>query len=160
MAVTPDFFLRCAIKPALDLLPVKMDSDGGKSMVLAIALQESGLEHRRQIGGPARGYCQFEVSGVRGVLAHPASKPHILHVLKALDYDGVGVPECYEIIEDNDVVAAAFARLLLWTLPDPLPNAGEYDESWRQYIQCWRPGKPHRETWDQCYTTAWATVRR
>ena len=40
---------------ALSLLPPRMDTPLARRYVLAIALQESRFEHRRQIGGPARG---------------------------------------------------------------------------------------------------------
>lgn len=154
----PGLFLTNALEPALKLLPANMDSLAARAMVISICLQESRLEHRRQIGGPARGYAQFEQGGgVRGVLTHPASKPHIEAVCAALDYEPE--PEaCYIAIEHNDILAAAFARLLLWTLPDPLPAANEVEKAWRQYIAAWRPGKPHPASWPRCYSQAWGAV--
>lgn len=158
--MTPEFFLNCALRPALVLLPAELDSPAARAMILAICLQESRLQHRRQIKGPARGYAQFELGGgVRGVLNHPATKPHIQRVLAALDYPPTAdAARCWELIEHNDVLAAAFARLLLWTLPDRLPGRTEPNEGWDQYIEAWRPGKPHRDTWDVCYARAWATI--
>ena len=47
------------LDPAAKLLP-GMDSAKARVMLLAIGLQESRFEHRRQIGGPARGFWQFE----------------------------------------------------------------------------------------------------
>lgn len=156
--MNPSLFLRNALEPALRLLPPQMDSLGGRAMTIAICLQESRLEHRRQIGGPARGYAQFEQGGgVRGVLTHPASKPHIEAVCAALDYEPN--PEtCYIAIEHNDILAAAFCRLLLWTLPDKLPAAGEVEGSWRQYVAAWRPGKPNPASWPRFYAQAWGMV--
>ncbi len=153
-------FLQNAIFPALRILPEKMDSHAARAMMIAIALQESRIEHRRQIGGPARGYWQFELGGgVRGVLTHPASKPYIQDVLAAHDYDPTSPPDaCYAAIEHNDILAAAFARLLLWTLPGALPARGDADEAWAQYIEAWRPGKPHPETWPDFYRQAWEAV--
>jgi len=158
--VTPHDLLETAIIPALRLLPEKMDSDAAIAMCIAIALQESRVKHRRQIGGPARGYWQFEQGGgVRGVLTHPASQQHIRAVLAALDYDPTSDPAaCYAAIEHNDILAAAFARLLLYTLPDALPARNAHGVGWTQYLNTWRPGKPHRETWDEYYETGWEVV--
>ena len=72
----------------MQLLPAKMDSPQARAMLKAIALQESRFEHRKQIGGPARGFWQFEQGGgVRGVLNHPYSREHIRRILtgKGLD---------------------------------------------------------------------------
>ena len=51
-----------------------------------------------------------------------------------------------------------FARLLLWTVPAALPTRQNPDESWRHYLEAWRPGKPHRQTWDGFYAEAWLLV--
>lgn len=59
------------LDPALKLLP-SMDSVRARMMLLAIGLQESRFEHRRQLGnGPARGFWQFESGG--GVRVLPGS---------------------------------------------------------------------------------------
>jgi hypothetical protein len=57
----------------------------------------------------------------------------------------------YAALEHDDVLAAAFARLLLWTDPEPLPAVGEVQRAWALYLRTWRPGKPHRQTWDALY---------
>lgn len=158
--MTPETFHDNALTPALRLLPSPMDTMPARAMVIAICLQESRLLHRHQIGGPAHGYAQFELGGgVRGVLAHSASRPHIQTVLAALDYDpAADATACYTAIEHNDILAAAFARLLLYTLPDTLPNRNAPAIGWAQYVKAWRPGKPHRETWDACFARAWNVV--
>ena len=136
------------------LLPTKLDSREAKAMMIAIAMQESRWDERRQIRGPARGFWQFELAGIRGVLGHRASKPLIESVLTKLDYD-LRPETSYIAIEHNDVLAFAYARLLLWTVPDPLPGPGNAAGAWAQYIDAWRPGKPHRHTWDDFYSQAW-----
>ena len=158
--MTPELFSEIALVPALRLLPARMDSPEAKAMLVAISLQESRLEHRRQLGGPARGYFQFEQGGgVRGVLTHPASKPHIQAVLSALDYDpNSGADACYAAIEHHDILACAFARLLLWTLPGSLPARGDPNLGWEQYLSAWRPGKPHMQTWGDFYEQAWSVA--
>lgn len=143
-----------AIAPALALLPARMSSPQAEAVLLAIGLQESGLIHRRQVGGPARGLWQFEQGGgVRGVLLHPLSRPHALAVCEARSVKPVP-SAVYAELEHDDILAAAFARLLLWTDPAPLPAVGEVGKSWDLYLRCWRPGKPHRNRWDDCYARA------
>lgn len=149
--MTPDR-INWAITSALSMLPADMDTPAARTILLAIAYQESAICNRRQVGGPARGYWQFELNGgVRGVLNHPASRGHINHVLAALDYD-LDLYRCYVAIEHNDVLAAAFARLLLWTDSEPMPT--DADGALALYLRTWRPGKPHPDKWAQNYMTA------
>ena len=126
-------------------------------MMIAIAMQESRWDERRQIGGPARGFFQFEFNGVKGVLNHKASQPAIFSVLDRLDYDHTPNTS-FTAIEHNDVLAFAFARCLLWTLPGLLPARGEFDEGYDQYFEAWRPGKPHPQTWKKFFNDAWNIV--
>lgn len=156
---TPDYLLRHVFPAAYALLPEKMASPAATALLLAIALQESRCCHRRQVNGPARSFWQFEVGGIRGVLSHKASKPHLANALAALSYpvtDDATVP--YVAIEHNDTLAAVCARLLLYTLPSPLPAREDVDGAWRQYLKAWRPGKPKPETWVDHYCAAWALV--
>jgi hypothetical protein len=140
---------------AASMLPAKMDSLPARAMLAAIALQESRFEYRRQINGPARGFFQFEKNGgVKGVLTHPATSDHIRNVLDALAYNHA-VETSYVAIEHNDVLACAFARLLLWTVPGALPARDDPEGAWQQYLSAWRPGKPHRATWDALYAKGW-----
>lgn len=155
--MTPTFFLQRALIPALSLLPPEMDTPPARAMVIAPCLQESGLTARRQRGGPARGYAQFEKGGIDGVLKHPASGPLIRAVLASLDYDPATTADmCYAAIEHNDILMAAFARCLVWTLPQALPGPNSAQDGWIQYVQAWRPGKPRRASWDSAYAQAWA----
>jgi hypothetical protein len=157
---TVDHILRHAIPAAFDLLPEKMRSPHATAMIIAIGLQESRFQHRRQVRGPARGFFQFEQGGgVVGVLRHPSTTEHARAALEVLCYPRSATSlEVYQAIEDNDTLACVFARLLLWTLPDALPGSDESDEGWRQYLNAWRPGKPHQSTWHAHYTHAWTLV--
>lgn len=131
---------RTAIEPALLLLPARMTSAQAVVMLLAIQLQEDPQQHRRQVSGPARGLWQFEEGGgTRGVLAHTASRPHALAVCEALGITPTHTT-VYWKLERNDVLAAAFARLLLWTDPSGLPAIGEVERAFELYIRTWRPG--------------------
>ncbi|HSH49486.1 MAG TPA: hypothetical protein VK991_12950 [Halomonas sp.] len=143
--------IRFAIKRHL---PAEMLSDEAVVMLLAIGYQESGFSHRRQVRGPARGFWQFEQGGgVAGVLRHNATMDIAANVCADLHYD----PDAhvvYNALADNDILAACFARLLLWTLPHPLPAIGDADTAWTQYLECWRPGKPHPKQWGKSYARA------
>lgn len=157
--MTPDRLLHLAIRPALDLLPSSMRSREAEALLLAIAWQESEMRHRAQVPVPyARGYWQFERGGgVAGVLRHHATAPHARAFCAALDI-GADVGPVYEALQYQDVLAAGFARLLLWTLPGPLPGRGQRDMGWAQYLAAWRPGKPHETRWPQAWTVAWTAL--
>lgn len=143
-----------AIAEGLKLLPASMNTRKARVLMYAIALQESRFKHRRQIGGPARGFWQFERGGgVRGVLSHPSSSKHAGKVCVARNVKPTSI-DVYPELEHDDVLAAAFARLLLYTDPRSLPEVGEVQEAWDYYIRNWRPGKPHRKTWDALYAQA------
>lgn len=147
--------IQFVVTPGLGLLPGSMTSPGAVAMLLSIGLQESRFIHRRQIGGPARGFYQFEHGGgVKGVLQHHQTSQLICDILDRLQYDHSSLTS-YTAIEHNDLLATVYARLLLWTLPDSLPKQEEYDRSWDQYIEAWRPGRPHRASWDGFYRQAW-----
>ena len=74
--ISPQDALTQIVRPALAMLPARMSSPQAAVQMLAQALQESRLKHRRQIRGPARGLWQFETGGIAGVLRHSASKVH------------------------------------------------------------------------------------
>ena len=146
-----------AIDPALDLLPARMDSPEARVMLLAIGLQESRFTHRRQVGGPARGFWQFEKGGgVRGVLRHPASAQHANMLCSVRGVTNTA-DRVYDALEHDDILAAGFARLLLWTDPQALPMRG--DDGWALYLRTWRPGKPHPHTWADFWLAAQEFVR-
>ena len=166
--MTPEMLLATAIDPALSLVDPKYRTDAARAMLIAIALQETGLNARRQVLGvgrwwlyptsPGTGFWQFEKhGGVKGVLTHPVASKFIAPLLVALEYPS----KCaviHEALVHNDDLACLMARALLWTVPAPLPGRDNPAEGWRQYISVWRPGKPHPETWDKHYATAWRAV--
>lgn len=152
--------IETAVAPALQLLPRHLDTPKARVLELAIGLQESRFEFRRQLGnGPARGFWQFEEGtrasrgGVWGVYLHRASA-ELLRLL-CRDRDCNYEPRAiWAQLERDDVLAAGVARLLLLTNPKPLPEIGQRDEAWDYYAETWRPGKPHRQTWDDLYAQA------
>jgi len=147
-----------AIAPALAMLPARMNSHAAIVEMLVIGLQESRFQRRHQIGGPAHGYWQFEKGGgVRGVLRHHSSREHAQAVCRARNVIATE-GAVYAALEHDDVLAAAFARLLLWTDPKVLPALGDEQAAWDLYLRTWRPGKPHRHTWDALYARALGAV--
>ena len=155
MTVTLKTILDTVIAPALADLPPKMTSDAAKRMLLAIGLQESGFATVRQYGnGPASGYWQFERGGgVNGVLNHPASAEL---AKKAAERYGVTPDKQHVWLalgeQDKQILAATFARLLLYTDPHALPVTVK--DGWDCYLRNWRPGKPHPDKWPACWTAA------
>jgi hypothetical protein len=165
MSILLDAILRTAVNPALGMLPAHMDTDAARVMLLATTLQEARAIHRYQkvagdpyAKGPARGLWQNERGGIFCVMTNPATREHAQAVCTALrvPFDQVLI---HAALEFNDVLAAAFARLFLWADPKPLPGVNaDHETTWQCYLRCWRPGKPHRETWDEYHAAARAQV--
>lgn len=152
--------LNVAIRPALQ----ELERDGiratkeAERFILAIALQESRAKFRKQIGaqglptGPANSYVQFEKGGgVKGVLNHASTKGKITRILADYDINRTE-QDVWEAMRYHDILAACMARLLIYTLPDSLPVTAQ--QGWDQYISAWRPGHPHRQTWDAFWQQA------
>lgn len=145
-----------AIDGALALLPEQMGSREARVMLWAIGLQESRFTHRRQIGGPARGFWQFEdgrLSALAGLLRLDSTAGHMDTLAEARCVR----PErsaIYRQLEHDDILAAGVARLLLWSDPQRLPRIGDADGAWALYLRTWRPGKPHPRTWANLYSRA------
>ncbi|MFN3766844.1 MAG: hypothetical protein ACK4TD_00605 [Ectopseudomonas guguanensis] len=159
-----------AITPALALLPARMSSLESEVMLLAIGLQESRFKHRRQLvgspprpTGPAKSFWQAEQGGgmVTGLLRYHDDRVRDLAVgLCAVRGVEPSPRAVWNAIERDDVLAAGLARLLLWADPGRLPRLGDADDAWQLYLRTWRPGKPHRSTWDALYAKAVAEVSR
>jgi hypothetical protein len=138
-------------------------------MLIAIALQETGLRARRQMleardhwweskPGKGHGFWQFERDGgVRGVLRHAAASAIVLPVIDAMLYprDPYAV---HEALIHNDILACVLARALLYSVPDAMPRPNEADKGWSIYLKAWRPGKAHPEAWPENYRIAWEAV--
>ena len=179
--MTLDQITKTGINPALALLPPGMDTLQARVMLLAIGLQESRFEHRFQIvqgkpgaKGPARGFWQFELGtaasrgGVWGVFLHEASNG-LLKKIAAQRGVALSPTNIWQAIESDDVLAAAVARLLLWTDAKPLPKLGDAEGAWQLYLRTWRPGAYARGTqaqraelrakWDRNYAQALKAVQ-
>lgn len=160
-----------AITAAFNALPVKMASKEARVVLLAIQLQEDPKQLRQQMGnGPARGLWQFEQGGgVKGVLNHAAST-FDAHRICELRHVVPTALDAWHNIQTDDVLAAVFARLLLWTDHKPLPAVGEVREAFDLYLRTWRPGAYTRGTdtnkaalytkWQLNYATAMDLIAR
>ena len=167
--MTPEILLHSIIEPAMGLLDRRLETAAASAMMVAIALQESALTARVQVldagkpwwqsrPGPAHGLWQFECGGgLTAVMGNAATKAIVDPVITQLNY-----PFDRTIIHDaiihNDLLAAVFARALLYSAPWPLPGPDSPTEGWRQYLWAWRPGKPHESTWARNYRIAWELV--
>lgn len=156
--------LASIVVPALALLPPRMDSLQVRVLLLAIGLQESKFKDRRQLGnGPARGFWQFEQgatasSGVRGVFNHSLTGDTLRRVVISRGVEPTTLA-IWSGLEYDDVLACVTARLLIYTDGPPLPALGDQVGAWRLYAdRCWRPGKPHPETWPANYAAALQAV--
>ena len=163
--MTLDQVIAQILNPGLAQLPLAMDSPAARVMLLTIGQQESKFQARAQVlngggKGPARGFWQFERGGgVKGVMQHHTTTGHA-HRLCAdqggVEWDAAAI---WERLETDDLLACGFARLLLYSDPKPLPAIGDADAAWELYaVRTWRPGKPHRDTWNGYYDKARAAL--
>lgn len=162
--MTPHRLLDTAIKPALAELAGRgiPDTLDARRFLLAIALQESGLRHRRQVSadgtesGPAVSFWQFEKGGgCKGVLTHRGVAPYARQACEDFDVEPTSAG-LWTAMQFQDIVAATAARLLIYTLPSAMPITSA--AGWAQYLDAWRPGKPHPDKWAANWDAATITV--
>lgn len=158
--MTPELLLKTGILPALSYLRGHgiEDKMSARRMLVAIAMQESNLAHRRQVSsdgtesGPAVSFYQAELTGAGyWLLRHAVSGP----ILKkaCADFNITATPQgVWDAIRYNDVFASIVARLNLFVLPSAMAEA--VDIGWKQYLSAWRPGKPHESTWPTNWSAA------
>ena len=168
--------VRLCIDPGLAMLPSRMDTPEARVLMLAICGQEADFHHRWQVidrarpevMGPARGLWQFERDGgVRGVLTHERTKRMAIDVCRMRNVPAT-IDAVYNRLHEDDILAAAFARLLLWSNPAALPAIGDVEGAWQAYLREWRPGawtngnttqrEGLRRKWAGYYATARATI--
>lgn len=145
--------LQEAIIPALTKLPSKFNSKEAQLLMLAIGKQETNYCTRLQADGPAHGFWQFEKPGVVGVFHQPGIALILGSLCMARQIPPSAIAVYAEILVD-DILAASFARLLLWADPHPLPAVEDEGGAWEYYVRNWRPGKPSRGRWVNSYGEA------
>jgi hypothetical protein len=164
LPITPRDLIHQVIVPALQLFPVGYDSRDARCALVAIAKQESDLQHLRQLHGPACSLWQFERTGVIGVtqsykvddLAALACREARIACAASDVMRRIATPQ-------GQTLACQLARLNLWKDPHSLPVADlvSEDQAWHLYLRTWRPGAARdpastryaeaRERW----TTSW-----
>lgn len=166
--MTPALFLTLAVEPALNLLPVSARTVEAKAFLIAIALQETQLVKRRQMGGgPAHSFLQFELGTVELLWNHEDTKKAARAICATLSIQEspLGV---FVAMEFHDILACYFGRLLLLTVRRPLPSRGDVEEGWSQYVGTWRPGAVaksqesaarQRFRWSGNFLDAWSAVQ-
>lgn len=151
----PDIFFCEIVAPSLKKLTEwtgLQSDDRACVLAMAIAGQESNWQYRRQIGGPARSFWQFEQGGgVAGLLHVTSSKLQAVCVALDVPFNSHDI---FEAMAWNDTLACCMARLLLWSDPRPLPSVRDASAGWGYYLANWRPGLPHPQTWPKCHGIA------
>lgn len=153
------------IPAALDLLPGRMDTPAARAMLIATGLQESEFNARRQGGhgttpgnGPARGFWQFErAGGVTEILNAANTRDIIRPICRMFLFEPVPAT-IHVAIETHDVLAACFARLLLYRDPRAMPRIDQETVGWSIYVRNWRPGAPRPAAWPKHFTRAWQII--
>lgn len=159
LPATPADCLSAVIIPALGYLPGELDSPEARVMLLAVALQESGLRTRVQDNsGPARGFWQFERGGVIAVLDNSVSMQGMRDLCRSFAVAPIPSDVYYTLTQD-DVFACGVARWYLRCDPHPLAELGDADDAWLGYQVSWGPGQPKPEAWAANYGAALAAVR-
>lgn len=159
--MNPDQFYQRIVKPTLQLMAEMPEinvavSDKASVLVMTIAGQEGNWQHRRQIGGPARSFWQFEkFGGVAELLQKTPKQLSAICAYLDIPYDMTTV---FEAMAWNDTLSCAMGRLLVWQDPKSLPEIGDKDGSWAYYLRNWRPGAPHPAAWPALYDKAVAAV--
>lgn len=135
-----------ALKGAFTILPKHMNptqEQPGRVVVplLTMQRQEAPNQEQKQIGGPAVGIWQFEKGGgINGVLKHSTSAKAARELCTTLGVQPTNDAVYAALQGTNDVLDAGFARLLMWTDPNPLPAFGDVEGAWQLYLRTWRPG--------------------
>ncbi len=154
--MTPRQFHDLCVIPGLSLLPSEMTSPEARVLLVAIAMQETGLVTRSEVGGSAFGFYQFMEIGVDGVFSHAETGHLAADVAKVLQ---IPVDEnFYEAVRWNDHMGTVLARLNLWPDPAPLPAIGQQAEAMDYYGRIWRPKVVAVRRWPAAYNAAIACV--
>ena len=153
----PATLLRLIIRPTLSEL-TRYDTKPGLTnpeaelLMVAIAIQESGIRYRRQINGPARSFWQIEPPTYHDTLLRYTP----LQVFADNIDLGMSTPiDASYALRYNDALGCACARGILRLNPKPLPAIGDEAEAWKYYLENWHPGKPRPDEWALSYWKAY-----
>lgn len=131
---TAAHFLNHIIRPSLGC--IGLSTPAACELLLGTALVESGLLHRRQLGGgPARGFFQMEPATHDDIWTNFLNYRSQLAGSVASLLSSPGADKHTEL-ETNDRYACAMARVHYARAPAPLPRAGDVvgmARYWKQY---------------------------
>jgi len=128
--------------------PRNWNTPESQQLLLTISGQEADFHHRWQVFdlarpfamGAARGLWQFERGGaLKGVLEHARTRTMAAEVCRRRGVT-LTIDAAYRALHADDILAAAFARLLCWSSPRALPAIGDVEGAWQFYLREWRPG--------------------
>lgn len=151
--MTPETLDKLIVRPTLAWMAAffskeRMAHIDARRFLIAVAIQESELHHRTQIGGgPGRGLWQIE-AGFGAVRNHDVVGRMLLEAAGEMEV----LPLSLETCRQADHFACLVARLILWADPHMLP-AGQGD-GWETYLRTWKPGKPRPSDWPQSWKGA------
>lgn len=149
--------LQDIVVPAMNIFPESMDSPESRVLLCAIAGQESALQYRQQIQGPAHSMWMFERNGISAVLTDTITGGYAKQICVDAGIAAT-VNDVYGAMLTDDILGCQFARLLLWSDASALPPIGAINTAWSYYIRNWRPGRPDRNRWTAWYNAAVAAV--
>ena len=137
--------LTVTVWPILNWMGGNYNDPRAAAMLLAIAQTESACIHRRQLRGPARSFWQIEPFTGLDFLQN---RRFVMEMWTRLHLPPPSMTSVRTVLEWNDPIACVIARELLWhRLPQALPmlDPSAAEEACQQYLQAWRPGRPHPE---------------
>jgi hypothetical protein len=144
-------FYQMIVVPAMAALP-RMDSPKARLSLMATSGTESAWTYRIQKPvGYAHGFWQFEKRGACvEVLTNDRTRESAAALVKAAGV-APGLDAVFDAIIDHDLLACQLARLNYWLDLHPLAELGDVDGAYARYLDVWRPGKPSRARFDDCY---------
>lgn len=148
---------RSILNPALALLPESLSGREAEVLLLTTGLAASGFRNRRDARSQGRGYWRAEPDGVMvgGVLRAVQTRDLAVAVCDARQVPPIA-ERVYSALEHDDVLAAALARLLLWSDPAGLPPLGDEAGAWACYQRHWAVDESDRRSWAIHYRLALA----
>lgn len=151
--MTPAQFYSLVLLPSCAELPPAMNTPQSRLMLMAAAGQETGWANRTQVGGPARGFWQFDMTAIVDLLGNSVTGSLVLAACALWDVPG-DAPTIYEAIAWHDPLACHMARLLFLADPAPLPAVGDAAGAYACYTRNWRPGVERPAAWALVYAQA------
>lgn len=155
----PTLYHNYVVKPAIELYrdltlhdtqPLSYEPAILAQQIIAVSYQESKIIARRQYGsGPARGYLQYEPSGViLDIMFRGWGRKFATHfdLLKPSD-PRLAASELYKAVEYNDQLGVLMFIDKYQLHRIPLKPESTEEQRWNFYLETWGPGKPRPAKW-------------